>query len=64
MDEHHIQVSRTARYFTLGTAGPDTRQLWLVCHGYRQLARRFLRGFRGLDEGSRLIVAPEGLSRF
>ena len=64
MDEHHIQVSRTARYFTLGTAGPDTRQLWLVCHGYRQLARRFLRRFRGLDEGSRLIVAPEGLSRF
>lgn len=64
MDERSIKVSKTARYFTLGTAGPDTRQLWLVCHGYRQLARRFLRRFRGLNDDSRLIVAPEGLSRF
>ncbi len=64
MDERHIEVAKTARYFTLGTAGPDTRQVWLVCHGYRQLASRFLRRFRGLDDGTRVIVAPEGLSRF
>ena len=35
-----------------------------MCHGYRQLARRFLPRFSGLDDGTRLIVAPEGLSRF
>lgn len=64
MDERHIRVSRTARYFTLGTTGPDTRQLWLVCHGYRQLARRFLHRFHRLGDDSRIIVAPEGLSRF
>ena len=64
MDERHIKVSRTARYFILGAINSDTRQLWLVCHGYRQLARRFLDRFQKLDDGSRVIVAPEGLSRF
>ena len=64
MKEQHIRVARTARYYTLGSAGRHLREVWLVCHGYRQLARRFLRRFAGLDDGTRLIVAPEGLSRF
>jgi predicted esterase len=38
--------------------------MWLVCHGYGQMASRFLGHFAVLDDGSRLIVAPEGLSRF
>ncbi len=62
--EHHISVTRTARYFTLGSPTADLRQVWFVCHGYGQLAQFFLRTFRALDDGSRLIVAPEGLSRF
>ena len=40
------------------------RELWIVLHGYGQLARRFLAAFQGLDDGSRLVVAPEALSRF
>lgn len=38
--------------------------MWFVLHGYGQLAERFLRHFESLDNGTRLIVAPEGLSRF
>jgi predicted esterase len=64
MQEHRLSVARTARYYTLGALGPATRQVWFVCHGYGQLAGRFLRHFAPLDDGSRLIVAPEGLSRF
>ena len=64
MREQHVRVARTARYYTLGSAGPNLREIWLVCHGYGQLARRFLPRFASLDDGSRLIVAPEGLSRF
>ncbi len=64
MKERHIRVARAARYYTLGSAGRHLREVWLVCHGYRQLARRFLPRFAGLDDGTRLIVAPEGLSRF
>ncbi len=64
MREHHLAVSRTARYFTLGAPGASTRQVWFVCHGYGQLAERFLKHFEPHDDGTRLIVAPEGLSRF
>ena len=36
----------------------------MVLHGYRQLARRFLRRFEPVAGDHRRIVAPEGLSRF
>lgn len=64
-EPRHIQVARTARYFVLGErpAGPR-RELWFVVHGYGQLASRFLRHFVPFDDGTRLIVAPEALSRF
>ena len=62
--ERHIEVSRTARYAQLGELSTTTRQLWIVCHGYRQLAGRFIRRFEGLLEHDCVVVAPEGLSRF
>lgn len=63
MQEHTLSTSRTARYFTLGS--PETAtDLWFVCHGYGQLASRFLERFRPLEATQRCIVAPEGLSRF
>jgi predicted esterase len=62
--EHHIAVRRTARFFTLGTASADVRELWVVCHGYGQLAAAFLEAFRPIAEPTRLVVAPEALSRF
>jgi predicted esterase len=64
MEEHHLSVPRTARYYTLGEPGPAVRQVWVVCHGYGQLAGRFVRHFEPIADASRLIVAPEGLSRF
>ena len=62
--EHRLEVTRTARYHTLGGAGGAPRRIWFVCHGYRQLARYFIRQFLPLDDGRTLVVAPEGLSRF
>jgi predicted esterase len=62
--EHAIAVPRTARYFTLGPTHGFPRELWFVCHGYGQLAQRFAGQFASLDDGARLIVAPEALSRF
>ena len=64
MEEHRFTVSRSARFVTLGSPGEAVRQVWLVCHGYGQLAGDFVRPFDGLDDGTRWIVAPEGLSRF
>ncbi len=61
---HTLVVPRTARYHTLGPTHGFPREIWFVCHGYGQLAGRFLRQFAPLDDGTRLIVAPEALSRF
>lgn len=62
MEERFIQVRRTARYHVLGQldAAPE---IWIVIHGYGQLARYFLNNFKGLETG-RCFIAPEGLSRF
>lgn len=62
MNISYLTVGRRARYLTLGPA--DAAGLWIVLHGYAQLAGRFLRWFAPLDDGTRRIVAPEALSRF
>ena len=64
--EHHLVVSRTARYFQLGELSGLTRQVWVVCHGYGQLAEYFIRHFATLvaADPALVVVAPEGLSRF
>ena len=59
---HRIMVSRSARYFTIGDpAGAE--EVWIVLHGYSQLAGSFLRWFEPAAKPGRLIVAPEALSR-
>jgi predicted esterase len=63
MQEHTLSTVRSARYFTLGSPEQAT-EFWFVCHGYGQLASRFLERFRPLEAKERCIVAPEGLSRF
>lgn len=60
-----IPVGRTARVALLGPeAGLPVREVWYVLHGYGQLAAPFIENFRAIDDGTRLIVAPEALSRF
>lgn len=59
-----LAVRRTARVAKLGPDAPASRELWYVLHGYGQLAAPFLEGCRAIDDGTRLIVAPEALSRF
>ena len=61
---HSIKVSRTARYITLGPEEDAVAEVWFVLHGYGQLAATFVSSFNALDDGSRLIVAPEALNRF
>ena len=60
----HISVTRTARYYQIGSPGNAVRDLWIVCHGFSQLAADFAIPFQSLEDDSRLILVPEGLSRF
>ena len=63
MQQHHVRIARTARYWVAGEES-DVRDLWIVCHGYAQLAERFLTGFRAVIEPGRRIAAPEALNRY
>jgi predicted esterase len=67
--EHHLAVTRTARYYVVGggmdgSADDAIRDLWIVCHGYGQLAGTFVAPFEKLAAPWRRVVAPEALSRF
>ena len=65
MQEHRLSTPRSARYFTLGAGTlAGASEVWIVCHGYGQLASRFLERFRPLEALGCCVVAPEGLSRF
>src|SRR5687768_2159509 len=64
MSEHHIEVTRTARYFLMGEPSRSVRDVWFVCHGYGQLASDFMKEFDCIASPERLVVAPEALSRF
>jgi len=59
-----LNTRRTGRLFTLGDLNKDTKEVWLVFHGYRMLASSFIKRFHPIVEEGVAVVAPEGLSRF
>ena len=63
-ESHHLAVSRTARYLTLGRVDGPLDDVWFLFHGYGQLASEFLGHARALARDGRLLVVPEALSRF
>ncbi len=63
VSEHYVTVERTARFVTIGSTAQPA-EVWFVCHGYGELAATFVQGLSALDNGTRLLVAPEALSRF
>lgn len=64
MNPRYLTVSRTARYFAFGPEPPTAREIWIVLHGYAQLAERFIAHLAPLDDGGTHVAAPEALSRF
>ncbi len=64
MQLHRLVVPQQLRYATLGQLEPDTRDVWVVCHGYGQLVPYFIRHFQPLAEAGAFVVAPEGINRF
>lgn len=58
-----VSFSSQAPYEVAGAPLAEAREIWLVCHGYGQLARHFIRRFDVLPADC-AIVAPQGLARF
>ncbi|MCB0754453.1 MAG: phospholipase [Flavobacteriales bacterium] len=63
-EKSFIEVPRTGRYFRLNSVQPLTKNVWIVFHGYGQLAEYFIKHFEELDENENCVIAVEGLSRF
>ncbi|MEM8583696.1 MAG: phospholipase [Bacteroidota bacterium] len=64
MKTHHLKVTRTAHFYTLGEPTNKTKRMWFVCHGYGQLASHFIQKFDQVAGEEDYVVAPEGLNRF
>jgi len=58
-----LTVERHAR---VGIVGDPTAasEAWLLLHGYGMLAQGILHWFRAAERPGRVLIAPEGLSRF
>jgi len=63
-EELFLKVEKTARYYSNDPNGNKLDSLWIVIHGYAQLAKDFIDEFEFLNESRTLIIAPEGLSKF
>ena len=59
-----VEVPRTGRYYRLNSVTTKTKNIWIVFHGYGQLAEYFIKHFEELDADENSIIAVEGLSRF
>jgi predicted esterase len=64
MEQHYIEITKTARYYTLGNLNKQTKEIWFMLHGYAQLAKEVIQKFEHVSNNSNYIVAPEGLNKF
>ena len=64
MQENHIDIRKSARYYTVGTLNENTKEVWFVIHGYAQLAKDILKKFETINNDQIFFIAPEGLNKF
>jgi predicted esterase len=55
-----IQFLYEANYSVSHDPTFEEKEIWIVLHGYGQLAEFFIRKFQSFDSPSRLFIAPEG----
>ena len=62
--QHHLDVQIKASYHTLNELSDRTERIWIVFHGYGQLAEFFIKKFELLDPDKNFFIAPQGLSKY
>ena len=62
--DHRLKVARTARWGLIGALDASTRGVWIVLHGYGQLAAEFAASAKWPLKRHTALVFPEGLQRF
>lgn len=59
-----VEYQAAAPFEMLGQLTQETTDIWLLFHGFGQLAARFIRKFEFLDDGQQVVIAPQGPDRF
>jgi predicted esterase len=62
MTLQQIKVNKTAFIAIEGNKNPSC--IWLVLHGYGQLASYFIKKFNSLNKERNLVIVPEALSKY
>ena len=62
--EQHVNFEFSAPYYTLNELTDLTTDVWIVCPGYGQLSKHFIRRFDVFDSETHFVVALQGLSKF
>lgn len=58
-----VSYTQQNHFLTSHSPSGSEKEIWLILHGYGQLAEFFLRKFRPFFDPSLLFVAPEGINR-
>jgi predicted esterase len=64
MEKNQIQFGFEASYYKVGTIKPATTTIWMIFHGYGQLAGEFQERFSCIDTDKNVMIFPQGLSKF
>ncbi len=62
----HFRSLVVPRHARIGIVGDleTASEAWLILHGFGMLSQGILHGFRKAERPGRVLIAPEGLSRF
>ena len=64
LKENHMEITKTVRYYTLGSLDEHTKEIIFVIHGYGELASEFIMKFDPVMNKHRFIIAPEAPNKF
>ena len=64
MNSRYVSFQSQAPYYVQGQYTPETRHVWVLCHGFGQMAKYFARRFDVLDTQQHYLMFPQGLDRF
>lgn len=59
-----LTIERTAHVSEIGNDISKAKDIWMILHGYGQLANRIVRKFNHLNLDDVYAIAPEGINKF
>jgi len=59
-----VEIKSSSNYYLSKKPDKLIKEVWIICHGYGQLARNFLSSFSSVFESHILFIAPEAPNQF